>query len=165
MMVFFFFRVISVWTRCPQPIFPFSNSLSALEVRLTAAGIDRDLNHVAFSFAKQVGFEHSIRSPSPIITSKGEGKHPDKRLTKMTRQKVSPQFVVDRSSVAVRPDRDHGQCCSAATSLATASTGVVLLPSQMSQIAGHELQLQRKPQRLGAGLSSEADSLVTHGRT
>ena len=54
----------------------------------------------------------------------------------MTRRKVSLQFVVDRSSA--RPDRDRGQRCSAATSLAAASTGTVLLPSQMSQIAGHE---------------------------
>ena len=32
---------------------------------------------------------------------------------------------------------DRGQRCSAATSLATASTGTVLLPSKVSQIAGH----------------------------
>ena len=53
----------------------------------------------------------------------------------MTRQKVLPQFVVDRSSA--RPNRNRGQRCSSATSLATASTGTVLLPSQMLQIAGH----------------------------
>ena len=53
----------------------------------------------------------------------------------MTRQKVSPHFVVDRSSA--RPDRDRGQRCSAATSLATTSTGTVLLPCRVSQIAGH----------------------------
>ena len=45
--------------------------------------------------------------------------------------------AVRRRSVLSSPDRDRCQCCSAATSLATAGTGTVLLPSQMSQIAGH----------------------------
>ena len=93
-------------------------------------------DHVAFSLAKQVSFEHSISSPSLLLLREGK-KNIQTNDRQMTRQKVSPQFVVDRSSA--RPDRDRGQRCSAATSLATASTGTVLLPSQMSQIAGHEV--------------------------
>ena len=91
-------------------------------------------NHVAFSFAKQVRFEHSIRRPSPIITSKREEKHPDKRQTDDQTKSFS---AVRRRSVLVHPDRDRGQRCSTATSLATASAGTVLLPRQMSQIDGH----------------------------
>ena len=57
----------------------------------------------------------------------------------MTKQNFSLQIVADQSSV--RPDRSRGQRCSAATSSATASTGTVHLPRQISQIAG---QMARK---------------------
>ena len=83
-------------------------------------------NNVAFSLAKQVSFEHSISSP---ITSRREENHLNKRQTN-DQQKVSPQFVVDRSSA-----RQLAQISIAAS--AAASTGTVLLPNQMSQIAGH----------------------------
>ena len=63
-------------------------------------------NHVAFSLAKQVSFEHSISSPSLLLLREGK-KNIQTNDRQMTRQKVSPQFVVDRSSA--RPDRDRGQ--------------------------------------------------------
>ena len=89
-----------------------------------------------FSFAKQVSFEHSLSSPSLLILREGE-KNIQTIDRQMTRQKVSPHFVVDWSSA--RSDRVHGRRCSAATSSATASTGTVLLPSQMSQILATRL--------------------------
>ena len=45
--------------------------------------------------------------------------------------------VTDTREVFISEVRDR-RGCSVATSLTTASTGTVLLPSQMSQIAGHE---------------------------
>ena len=71
-------------------------------------------NHVAFFLAKQVSFEHSISSPSLLLLREGK-KNIQTNDRQMTRQKVSPQFVVDRSSA--RPDRDRVQRCSAATFL------------------------------------------------
>ena len=71
-------------------------------------------NHVAFSLAKKVSFEHSISSPGLSLLREGK-KNIQTNDRQMTRQKVSPQFVVDRSSA--RSDRDRGQCCSAATFL------------------------------------------------
>ena len=56
----------------------------------------------------------------------------------MTRQK---KFL--RSSSSIGPELAQiaiAAGCTAATSLATASTGTVLLPSQMSQIAGHAVR-------------------------
>ena len=94
-------------------------------------------NHVAFSFTRQVSFGHSISSPRLLLLREGKNLNiqTNDRQIIMTRQKISLQFVIDRSSV--RPDHDHGQRCSAAFSLATASTGTgtALLPSQMLQIA------------------------------
>ena len=122
MMVFFF--VFSVWTRRSRPIFPFSNLAlrpgSSSDSSRLRSSISPPWNHVALSLAKQVRFEHSIRSPSPITTSKREEKHPDKRQTNDQTKSFS---AVRRRSVltaAVRPDRDRGQRCRAATSLATA---------------------------------------------
>ena len=71
-------------------------------------------NHVAFSLAKQVSFDHSISSPSLILLREGKKKIKTNDR-QMTRQKVSPQFVVDRSSAC--PDRDRGRRCGAATFL------------------------------------------------
>ena len=63
-------------------------------------------NHVAFSLAHQVGFEHSISSPGLLLLWERK-KNIQTNDRQMTRQKVSPQFIVDRSSA--RPDRDRGQ--------------------------------------------------------
>ena len=95
---------LTIHFECAQiSIFVTSLSLSTLIVDLPA-------QERRFSFAKQVRFEHSRRSPSPTIFSKREEKHQANDRQK-TRQKVSPQFVVDHSSAAVRPDRDRGQRC------------------------------------------------------
>ena len=102
MMVFSSF--FSVWTLRSRPIFPlFKLALrpgSTHDSSQRRSSISLPRNQVAFSFARQVIFEHSIRSPSPIITSKREEKHPDKRQTN-DQTKVSPQFVIDRSSLAL----------------------------------------------------------------
>ena len=111
-----FFFVFWVWTRRPRPIFLSSNSLSAPQVRLTSTYVGSSIspprNHAAFSLAKQVSFEHSLSSPSLLSLREGK-KNIQTNDKQMTRQKVSPSFVVDRSSA--RPDRDSSQCCSAAT--------------------------------------------------
>ena len=69
-------------------------------------------NRVAFYFAKQVSVEHSISSPSILLLREGK-KNILTNDRQMTRQKVSPQFVVDRSSIC--PDRNRSQRCSAST--------------------------------------------------
>ena len=79
------------------------------------------------------------RSPprKPIITSRREEKQPNKRQTNDQTKSFS---AVRRRSVLSSP-RSRSIAASAAAprlSLATASTGTVLLPSQMSQIAGHD---------------------------
>ena len=64
-----FFFVFSVWTRRPRPTFPlFKLALrpgSTPDSSRHRSSISLPRNHVAFSFTKQVRFEHSIRSPSP----------------------------------------------------------------------------------------------------
>ena len=133
----FFLRVLSLDTSSSTyfPLFTLAlHPASTPDSSRRRSSISLPRNDVAFSLAKQVSFEHSISSPSLLLLREGK-KNIQTNDRQMTRQKVSPQFVVDWSSA--RPDRDRGQRCSAATSLATASTGTVLLPSQMSQIAGH----------------------------
>ena len=81
MMAFFF--VISV-CKTPSstyfPLFKLANRLgSTPDSSRHRSSISPPRNHLAFSFAKHVRFEHSIRSPSLIITWKREEKHPDKR--------------------------------------------------------------------------------------
>ena len=72
-----------------------------------------------------------------MITSRSELRT-SRQTTDKWPEKVSPQFVafVDWPASAWVI---LGQRCSAATSLATSSTGTVLLPRQMSQIVGHAL--------------------------
>ena len=116
-MVFFF--VFWVWTRRPRPIFPSSNSLSAPQVHLTATDVDRrSLRPGTMSLfsrkARQLWTLNNISSPSLLLLREGK-KNIQTNDRQMTRQKVSPQFVVDRSSA--HPDRDRGQRCSAATFL------------------------------------------------
>ena len=135
----FFLRVLSLDTLSSTyfPLFQLAlRPASTPDSNRRRSSISPPRNHVAFSLAKQVSFEHSISSPSLLLLREGK-KNIQTNDRQMTRQKVSPQFVVDRSSA--RPD--CGQRCSAATSLATALTGTVLLPSQMSQIAGHVAQI------------------------
>ena len=138
---FFFLRVLSLDTSSSTyfPLFQLALPPPPPQVRLTAT-IDRSSispprNHVAFSFAKQVNFEHSLCSSSLLLLREGK-KSIHANDGQMTRQKVFPQAVVDRSST--RRDRDRRQLQSA-TSLARASLGTVPLHSQMHmlRIAGH----------------------------
>ena len=91
-----------------------------------------------FTFAEHVSFEHSTASPCPVISSRREG-----NINKQT--KLKRFLTLDRQSVS--PHRPacvralRGQCAiwlAPASSLATESTCTVLIPSQMSEIAGHE---------------------------
>ena len=139
--IMFFLRVLSLDTSSSTyfPLFQLAlRPASTPDSNRRWSSISPPRNHVAFSLAKQVSFEHSISSPSLLLLREGK-KNIQTNDRQITRQKVSPQFVVDPSSA--RPDRDRNQRCSAVTSLATASTGTVLLPSQMSQIAGHDFQM------------------------
>ena len=135
----FFLRVLSLDTSSSTyfPLFQLAlHPASTPDSNRRRSSISPPRNHVVFCLAKQVSLEHSIGSPRLLLLREGK-KNIQTNDRPMTRQKVSPQFVVDRSSA--RPDRDRGQRCSAATSVATSSTGTVLLPSQLSQIAGHVL--------------------------
>ena len=139
---FVFFFSLNTSSSTYFPLFQLAlRPASAPDSNRRRSSISPPRNHVAFSLAKQVSFEHSISSPC-LLLLREEKKNIQKNDRQMTRQKVSQHFVVDRSSA--RPDRDRSQRCSAATSLATASTGTVLLPSQMSQIASHAFSSDMK---------------------
>ena len=97
------------------PLFPLAlRPASTPDSNRRRSSISPPGNHVAFSLAKQVSFEHSISSPSLLLLREGK-KNIQTNNRQMTRQKDSPQFVADRSSA--RPDRDRVQRCSAATFL------------------------------------------------
>ena len=101
-------------------------------------------NHAEFfTFAKHVCFEHSIGIPCPVISSRREGninkQTKFKNFLTLDRRSVSPHHRTCLCSGAPRP---VGDLAGAATSLATESTGTVLTPSQMSEIAGHEVVCQ-----------------------
>ena len=59
----------------------------------------------------------------------------------LQRQASHPALQNLKDAIHCANANHHSRRCSAATSLATASTGAVLLPSQMSQIAGHAVLL------------------------
>ena len=114
---FFFLRVLSLDTSSSTyfPLFQLAlRPASMPDSNRRRSSISPPRNHVAFSLAKQVSFEHSISSPSLLLLREGK-KNIQTNDRQMTRQNVSPQFVVDRSSA--RPDRDRGQRCSATTFL------------------------------------------------
>ena len=136
----FFLRVLSLDTSSSTyfPLFQLALSpANTPDSNRRRSSISPPRNHVAFSLAKQVSFEHSMSNPSLLLLREGK-KNIQTNDRQMTRQKVSPQFVVDRSSA--RPDRDRGQRLRPRLSLAAARTRTVLLPSQMSQVAGHVLR-------------------------
>ena len=96
-----------------------------------------------FTFAEHLSFEHSTGSPWPVIYSGREG-----NINKQTNK--TQKFLHTRSSIrqsaspcsclcsgAPRPVRDLA--LAPRLSVATESTGTVLTPSQMSEIAGHVL--------------------------
>ena len=112
-----FLRVLSLDTLSSTyfPLFQLAlRPASTPDSNRRRSSISPPRNHVAFSLAKQVSFEHSISSPCLFLLREGN-KNIQTNDRQMTRQKVSPQVVVDRSSA--RPDRDRGQRCSAATFL------------------------------------------------
>ena len=86
-------------------------------------------------FAKHGSFEHSVSSPYPVFTSRREEKnnakffqHPiDSDSQSASSCPISPHFAAGAVGVG------RG----AASSLATESTGTVLLPRLMTRIAGH----------------------------
>ena len=88
-------------------------------------------------FAKHVSFEHSVSSPRPVITSRREEKnnkakvfqHPiDSHSQSASSCLISPHFAAGAVGVSR----------SAASFLATESTGTVLIPRLMTHIAGHD---------------------------
>ena len=99
-----------------------------------------------FTFAEHVSFEHSTGSPWPVIFSGREG-NIDKQTYKTQKflhmivdQALAVRIALLLCSGAPRPVRDLA--LAPRLSLATESTGTVLTPSQMSEIAGHVLALQ-----------------------
>ena len=74
-----------------------------------------------------------------MITSRREG-----NINKQTKLKISSHSIIDRSVRFACVRAVRGQCDrsagSAVTSLARASTGTVLTPRQMSEIAGHVVE-------------------------
>ena len=91
-------------------------------------------------FAKHVSFEHLVSFPSPVITSRREEKnnkakvfqHPiDSHSQSASSCLISPHFAAGAVGVGR----------SAASFLATESTGTVLIPRLMTRIAGHVARL------------------------
>ena len=113
-----------------------------------------------FTFAKHVSFEHSTGIPCPVISSRREG-----NINKRT--KLKSFLTLDRRSVS-----PHRPACVRALrgqwaiwlaprlSLATESTGTVLIPSQMSEIAGHDTHTHTHTQEITQFLLSRVFSLL-----
>ena len=96
-----------------------------------------------FTFVEHVSFEHSTGSPWPVIYSGREGNinkqtYKTQNFFKLDRRSGSHACVFGRSPASARSG------AGAATFLAAESTGTVLTPSQMSEIAGHEMVRTRK---------------------
>ena len=87
-------------------------------------------------FAKHVSFEHSVSSPRPVITSRREEKNNKAKVF----QHPNDSYSQSASSCLISPhfaDGAVGVGRSAASFLATESTGTVLIPRLMTHIAGH----------------------------
>ena len=100
----FFLRVLSLDTSSSTyfPLFQLAlRPASTPDSNRRRSSISPPRNHVAFSLAKQVSFEHPISSPSLLLLREGK-KNIQTNDRQMTRQKVSPQFVVDRSCSSPR---------------------------------------------------------------
>ena len=134
--------VFSVWIRRLRPI-P-SRTLPRSTRTMTDSGQPSIVDLTArepcriFTFANHVTFEHSIGIPCPVLSSRREGNINVNKQTKLksflSRSSISQSASTCLCSGAPRP---VGDLAGAATSLATESTGTVLTPSQMSEIAGH----------------------------
>ena len=118
-----------------------------------------------FTFAKHVSFEHSTGIPCPVISSRR-----DRNINKWTK---TQKFLDTRSSIS----QSASSClCSGAPrpvqctwaiwlaprlSVATESTGTVLIPSQMSEIAGQVIRaVGRNLQFLHVWVSLREKSIV-----
>ena len=117
-----------------------------------------------FTFAKHVCFEHSTGIPCPVIPSRREG-----NVNKQT--KLKSFLTLDRRSgqsastcLCSGAPRPVGDLAGAATSLATESTGTVLTPSQMSEIAGHVSQLSWFPEHEKLLARPRTNKLLVHVR-
>ena len=140
----YWFRLFSVDTSPSTYFSPFpSRTLPRSTRTMTDSGQLRSLisllgNHADFfTFAKHVSFEHSTGIPCPVNSSRRDG-----NINKRT--KLKSFLPLDRRSVS--PHRPAGVRAlrgqwaiwlAPRLSLATESTGTVLIPSQMSEIAGH----------------------------
>ena len=143
------FRLFSVDTSPSTYFSPFPSRTLPRSTRTMTASDSGQLrssisllgNHADFfTFAKHVSFEHSTGIPCPVNSSRRDG-----NINKRT--KLKSFLPLDRRSVS-----PHRPACVRALrgqwaiwlaprlSLATESTGTVLIPSQMSEIAGHEYE-------------------------
>ena len=144
------FRLFSVDTSPSTYFSPFpSRTLPRSTRTMTDSGQLRSSisllgNHADFfTFAKHVSFEHSTGIPCPVNSSRRDG-----NINKRT--KLKSFLPLDRRSVS-----PHRPACVRALrtqwaiwlaprlSLATESTGTVLIPSQMSEIAGHDVLIKQ----------------------
>ena len=86
-------------------------------------------------FAKHVSFEHSVSSPRSVITSRREEKKKAKVFSTQSTVIISPlhpSLISPHFAAGA-----VGGCRSAASFLATESTGTFLIPRLMTGIAGH----------------------------
>ena len=136
--------VFSVWIRRLRPIFPLSQVELCLAVRerwLGAGNFDRQTHCSGtmpnFYFREARLLWTLYRHPLPCDSFQKRRKHQQTDKTQKfldTRSSISQSASTCLCSGAPRP---VGDLAGAATSLATESTGTVLTPSQMSEIAGH----------------------------
>ena len=145
MMVIVF--AFSVWIRRFRPIFPLSQVELCLAVRqrwLTAANFDRrshcsgTMPNFYFREARQLWTLYRHPLPCDFFWKRTKHQQTDKTQKFLdTRSSISQSASTCLCSGAPRP---VGDLAGAATSLATESTGTVLTPGQMSEIAGHHVR-------------------------
>ena len=165
MMVIVF--AFSVWIRRLRPIFPLSQVELCLAVRerwLTAANFDRrshcsgTMPNFYFREARQLWTLYRHPLPCDFFLKRRKHQQTDKtqKFLTLDRRSVSPTSTC-LCSGAPRP---VGDLAGAATSLATESTGTVLTPSPMSEIAGH---VAKGPKRKCCSIKSRKTIILTAG--
>ena len=110
-----------------------------------------------FTFAEHVSFEHSTGSPWPVIYSGREGN--SNKQTYKTQKFLHTRTSIRHGRIALfmrlcRALRDLA--LAPRLSVATESTGTVLPPSQMSEIAGHDASVIERCVTLPVGTWSVA---------
>ena len=146
-----FFLFFGVWIRLIGAIFSLPQLTIDLADTPTMPARSRHRSSISLTsapgtisnilFAKHVSFQYLVSSPYPVFTSREEKKRTWQKLFSTQSTVI---FTQAASSCPISPHFAAGAVgvgCGAATSLATESTGTVLVPRLMTRIAGHVMEL------------------------